>query len=144
LAFVPCSIIQPTPCNCSEGDFVANLIVSYLEELFKLLNSSSREESFYPALMSLFAKKGLSVLQLPAKTKAGFPDIKVFHKDGFITGYVECKKPEEDIENGLVKIQKEPFKDLELEEAIKNTEKDMKEGKYIVETAEEHFKRLGI
>ncbi len=38
----------------------------------------------------------------------------------------------------------ERLKEFELEHAIREAEKDLKEGKYIVETAEEHFKRLGI
>jgi len=57
-----------------------------------------REEGYYPLLTELFREKGVEAVQLPARTKAGFPDIKVFQKDGFITGYVECKKPEEEIE----------------------------------------------
>jgi len=38
----------------------------------------------------------------------------------------------------------ERLKELELENAIREAEKDIKEGRYTVETAEEHFKRLGI
>ena len=38
----------------------------------------------------------------------------------------------------------ERLKELELEKAIRDAEKDLEEGRYIVETAEEHFKRLGI
>jgi len=38
----------------------------------------------------------------------------------------------------------ERLKELELEAAIKEAERDLKEGKYVVETAEEHFQRLGI
>jgi len=36
------------------------------------------------------------------------------------------------------------LKEFELENAIREAEKDLKEGKYTIETAEEHFKRLGI
>ncbi|MEJ5173468.1 MAG: type II toxin-antitoxin system prevent-host-death family antitoxin [Hydrogenothermaceae bacterium] len=36
------------------------------------------------------------------------------------------------------------LKEAELEKAIAEAEEDYKEGKYISETAEEHFKRLGI
>ncbi|WP_457567111.1 type II toxin-antitoxin system prevent-host-death family antitoxin [Desulfurobacterium sp.] len=32
----------------------------------------------------------------------------------------------------------------ELEHAIREAEKDLKEGRYVIETALEHFKRLGI
>ncbi len=38
----------------------------------------------------------------------------------------------------------ERFKDFELENAIREAERDLKEKKFIVETAENHFKRLGI
>jgi len=38
----------------------------------------------------------------------------------------------------------ERLKELELENAIKEAEEDLREGRYTVETAEEHFKRLGI
>jgi PHD/YefM family antitoxin component YafN of YafNO toxin-antitoxin module len=38
----------------------------------------------------------------------------------------------------------ERLKELELENAIREAERDLREGKYVVETAEEHFKRLGI
>jgi len=77
-----------------------------------------REEGYYPLLIELFKKKGLEAVQLPAKTEAGFPDIKVFQKDGFITGYIECKKPEEDIEKWAeskqVKRYKSHFKNFLL------------------------------
>ncbi len=36
------------------------------------------------------------------------------------------------------------LKQLELEMAIAQAEEDYKEGRYISETAEEHFERLGI
>lgn len=38
----------------------------------------------------------------------------------------------------------EKLKEAELEKIIKEAEQDYKEGKIIKETAEEHFKRLGI
>ncbi len=38
----------------------------------------------------------------------------------------------------------ERLKELELEQAIREAEQDLKEGRYVVETAEEHFKRIGI
>jgi len=36
------------------------------------------------------------------------------------------------------------LRELELDNAIKQAEEDYKEKKYITETAEDHFKRLGI
>jgi len=38
----------------------------------------------------------------------------------------------------------ERLKEAELEKAIREAEEDYKNGRVIVETAEEHFKRLGI
>ncbi len=45
----------------------------------------------------------------------------------------------------ILKIEDyERLKELELENAIREADRDLREGKYVVETAEEHFKRLGI
>ncbi|WP_456400144.1 type II toxin-antitoxin system prevent-host-death family antitoxin [Persephonella sp.] len=38
----------------------------------------------------------------------------------------------------------ERLKEAELEKAIREAEEDYKNSKFVVETAEEHFKRLGI
>ncbi|WP_456393419.1 type II toxin-antitoxin system prevent-host-death family antitoxin [Persephonella sp.] len=38
----------------------------------------------------------------------------------------------------------ERLKEAELEKAIREAEEDYKNGRFVVETAEEHFKRLGI
>jgi len=38
----------------------------------------------------------------------------------------------------------ERLKEAELESIIRQAEKDYEEGKYVIEKAEEHFKRLGI
>ncbi|RLC74370.1 MAG: prevent-host-death protein [Chloroflexi bacterium] len=38
----------------------------------------------------------------------------------------------------------ERLKEAELESIIRQAEKDYEEGRYVVEGAEEHFKRLGI
>ncbi len=38
----------------------------------------------------------------------------------------------------------EKLKELELEHAIKEAEEDLKNGRYVVETAQGHFKRLEI
>jgi len=38
----------------------------------------------------------------------------------------------------------EKLKEAELEKIIREAEQDYKEGRFIKETAEEHFKRLGI
>ena len=38
----------------------------------------------------------------------------------------------------------EKLKEAELKSIINQAEKDYEEGRYVVETAEEHFKRLGL
>ena len=38
----------------------------------------------------------------------------------------------------------EKLKEAELESVLRQAEKDYQEGKYVVESAEEHFKRLGL
>ena len=38
----------------------------------------------------------------------------------------------------------ERLKEAELESIIRQAEKDYEEGRYVTESAEEHFKRLGI
>ncbi len=38
----------------------------------------------------------------------------------------------------------EKLKEAELEKIIREAEEDYKKGRYIKETAEEHFKRLGV
>jgi len=45
----------------------------------------------------------------------------------------------------IIPVEKyEQLKDAELESVVRQAEKDYKEGRYRVETAEEHFRRLGI
>ena len=38
----------------------------------------------------------------------------------------------------------ERLKEAELESIIRQAEKDYEEGRYVVESAEEHFRRLGV
>ena len=38
----------------------------------------------------------------------------------------------------------EKLKEAELESVLRQAEKDYQEGRYVVESAEEHFKRLGL
>ena len=60
------------------------------------------------------------------------------HKEMFIT--VRGKK-----KFAVLPIEEyERLKEAELDRLILEAEKDYEEGKYIKETAEEHFKRLGI
>jgi hypothetical protein len=59
-----------------------------------------REESFYDALKALFIELGPQVSNahtmltvLPRETEAGNPDMRVWSGDQHVTGYVECKEP---------------------------------------------------
>jgi len=90
----------------------------YLQKIRDVLNRGVREESFYPILLELLEKKGVKAVQLPSKTTAGFPDIKIFQPEGFIIGYIECKKPQENIEKWVnseqVKRYRKHFKNFIL------------------------------
>ncbi|WP_456476979.1 type ISP restriction/modification enzyme, partial [Oceanithermus sp.] len=79
---------------------------SYLEELTATIKRGDyREESFYPALERLLEELGselghprLDVTVLPKKTEAGNPDFRVWDGASKIIGYVEAKKPGENLE----------------------------------------------
>lgn len=60
----------------------------------------AREESYYDALKALFEDAGpllssahTSLTVLPRETEAGNPDMRVWSGDQHVTGYVECKEP---------------------------------------------------
>lgn len=60
----------------------------------------AREESYYDALKALFVDLGPQVSNahttltvLPRETEAGNPDMRVWSGDQHVTGYVECKEP---------------------------------------------------
>ncbi len=79
---------------------------SYLKELTATIKRGDyREESFYPALERLLEElgselghPGLDVTVLPKKTEAGNPDFRVWDGQSKIIGYVEAKKPGENLE----------------------------------------------
>jgi len=62
----------------------------------------AREESYYDVLKALFVALGSQLSSthtnltiLPSKTDAGNPDMRVWSDGQHVTGYIECKKPEE-------------------------------------------------
>ncbi len=79
---------------------------SYLKEIAATIKRGDyREESFYPALERLLEDLGselghprLDVTVLPKKTEAGNPDFRVWDGQSKIIGYVEAKKPGENLE----------------------------------------------
>ncbi len=79
---------------------------AYLQELASSIKKGdAREESFYPALAWLLEELGpqlghprLDVTILPKKTEAGNPDFRVWDGSSKITGYIEAKKPGENLD----------------------------------------------
>ncbi len=85
---------------------MSNPLRAYLRDLTQTLKQGdAREESFYPALERLLEAMGpelghpkLDVTTLPKKTEAGNPDFRVWDGAGKIIGYVEAKKPGENLD----------------------------------------------
>lgn len=77
----------------------------YLKQIAgRIIKGDYREESFYPALGELMRAgaeklkvKKADVTQLPRKTEAGNPDFRVWDGSHRITGYIEAKQPDEDL-----------------------------------------------
>ena len=80
------------------------LFKSYLKELSDTtLRGDAREESFYPALATLFQEVSeatdrphVHVTTLPKTTDAGNPDFRLWNGTDRIIGYIEAKKPTEE------------------------------------------------
>ncbi len=85
---------------------MSNPLRAYLRDLTQTLKQGdAREESFYPALERLLEALGpelghskLDVTTLPKKTEAGNPDFRVWDGAGKIIGYVEAKKPGDNLD----------------------------------------------
>ncbi|WP_457636843.1 type ISP restriction/modification enzyme [Oceanithermus sp.] len=81
-------------------------LAAYLREVAQTMKrGDAREESFYPALERLLEELGpelghpsLEVTTLPKKTEAGNPDFRVWDGRARIIGYVEAKKPGENLD----------------------------------------------
>lgn len=76
------------------------LLSEYLQAIAATTKQGdAREESYYPALKTLFfdfpLEKGrkTKVTVLPKQTEAGNPDFRVWDGDHFIVGYIEAKPP---------------------------------------------------
>ncbi len=81
----------------------------YFKEYFQTLSDISqtgdaREESYYPALSSMFEamvaaeqKGNIKVRTLPKKTDAGNPDFRLWNGNDRIIGYIEAKHPSEEM-----------------------------------------------
>lgn len=82
------------------------MIKSYLESIIKTTTQGdAREESYYPALAQLInsfgesiGRKKTQVTILPKKTDAGNPDFRIWDGNQTIVGYIEAKKPGENLD----------------------------------------------
>ncbi len=82
------------------------MLKSYLDNIIKTTErGDAREESYYHALSSVFQefalsqqKKSIQVTTLPKKTEAGNPDFRIWDGTQNIVGYIEAKKPGENLD----------------------------------------------
>ncbi len=95
------------------------ILSTYLKELHEIYSGGSfREESFYPALKTLFEESShvLSVdenakaLVLPKRTEVGIPDF-LIRKDGEIIGHIEAKKQDSSLHAVEVSEQLKRYRD---------------------------------
>lgn len=79
----------------------------YLNEIFCIFSrGDAREESYYEHLNRLISEiagrlgqQQISVTTMPRKTEGGNPDFRVWDGKSKITGYIEAKKPETDLDD---------------------------------------------
>ncbi|MCU0286879.1 MAG: N-6 DNA methylase [Acidobacteria bacterium] len=79
----------------------------YLSEIFGIFSrGDAREESYYEHLnrlilevAGLLSQSKISVTTMPCKTEGGNPDFRVWDGKSKITGYIEAKKPETDLDD---------------------------------------------
>ena len=82
------------------------MIKTYLKNIASTtMQGDAREESYYPKLSDFlenFAnsinKKNISITTLPKKTEAGNPDFRIWDGRQHIVGYIEAKKPGENLD----------------------------------------------
>lgn len=82
------------------------MLSSYLKKIAKTTSQGdAREESYYGALSELIyafsediGKRQIQVTVLPKKTEAGNPDFRIWDGKQHIIGYIEAKKPNENLE----------------------------------------------
>jgi len=78
----------------------------YLSEIIKITErGDAREESYYSALAALFydyagsiGRKEIQITTLPKKTDAGNPDFRIWDGTQNIVGYIEAKRPGENLD----------------------------------------------
>jgi predicted helicase len=83
------------------------MIKQYLHEIIKTTErGDAREESYYSALAGLFetfatgiGKTKIQITTLPKKTDAGNPDFRIWDGTQNIVGYIEAKKPGENLDH---------------------------------------------
>jgi predicted helicase len=81
------------------------VLKSYFQRVFEVSRrGDAREESYYSALEELINnfkksghKKHIYITILPKKTEAGNPDFRIWDGEQSIVGYIEAKRPEEDL-----------------------------------------------
>lgn len=80
------------------------MIKNYLENIVKIfLQGDAREESYYSSLegfIKSFAQsinKSIQITTIPKKTEAGNPDFRIWDGSQHIIGYIEAKKPNENL-----------------------------------------------
>lgn len=90
----------------AEKDKLEKALNSYFKEIHKIYVAGDfREESFYPSLKALveecsqffLPESQAGVLVQPKKTEVGIPDF-LIRKDGDITGYIEAKSPDANLD----------------------------------------------
>jgi type I restriction-modification system DNA methylase subunit len=82
------------------------MIKHYLSEIIKTTErGDAREESYYSMLAGLFeafaisiGRKEIQITTLPKKTDAGNPDFRIWDGTQNIVGYIEAKKPGENLD----------------------------------------------
>ncbi len=80
------------------------MIENYLKEVYETtLRGDATEESYYPCLLNLLKEfteknhKNYFITPLPKRTEAGNPDFRIWDGKQSIIGYIEAKKPDEDL-----------------------------------------------
>jgi len=82
------------------------MVKEYVKEIADIYNrGDAREESFYPALEKLLktyckstSKENAHITILPKKTEGGNPDFRIWDGSSHITGYIEAKEPNKDLD----------------------------------------------
>jgi len=93
----------------------------YLKRILEVARQGdATEESYYPILKELLEnyKKNAIVTVQPKKTEAGNPDFRVWDGKQKITGYIEAKTPDRNLDDaertGQIKRYKNTFKNFLL------------------------------